>query len=197
MSDDACDEEGCSEPRVKVFPPTVGDKQHDLLGRIDTSQLYPPFLERINTMLNACAMRGALYVATCGNRDWASQDALYARGRTAPPLGDGHIVTKARGGQSAHNFEGAIDFARHRGVAYAGKLDPDYADAAYEILAEEAERVGLESGLRWPGNFKDSPHVQLPVKKWGLAWSQLAAIYRSGGRAALYAEYDKHMGILR
>lgn len=193
MSDDACDSDYCSEPRL-AFPETIDDAKHDLLGRIDTSVLYPPFLERVNTMLNASAQRSAIYVATCGNRDWKRQDQLYAIGRTAPPLGDSHIVTKARGGQSAHNFEGAIDFARHRGFEYVGKLDPDYADAAYVILAEEAERIGLESGLHWPGAFKDSPHVQLPVKRWGYTWSQLAAIYRAGGRAALYAEYDKHIG---
>ena len=38
-------------------------------------------------------------------RTYAQQDALYAKGRTAP----GSIVTKARGGQSNHNFALAVD----------------------------------------------------------------------------------------
>lgn len=164
----------------------------DRLHRIDWSQLYPPFVDRVRAMLGACEARGAIYVATCGDRSWEAQDALYARGRTVPPIGAGHIVTKARGGQSPHNFKGAADFARHAGDTYDGKLIPDYADSAYEILADEAERLGLEPGLRWQ-SFQDAPHVQLPIKRWGYSWAQLADIYRSGGAEALFAEYDKHM----
>lgn len=187
---DACADVGCDEPRAA--PDTVDDPHYDQLGRIDTAALYQPFLEAINGVLSRSYARGAIYIATCGNRSFTEQDKLYALGRINGV--SGHIVTKARGGQSPHNFKGAIDFARHRGSVYAGKLDPDYSDAAYEVLAEEAERIGLESGLRWPRPFVDSPHVQLPIKHWGYSWAQLAAIWRAGGDAALFAEYDKHWG---
>lgn len=41
----------------------------------------------------------------CGTRTYAEQDALYAKGRTAP----GSKVTNARGGYSLHNFAVAFD----------------------------------------------------------------------------------------
>ena len=43
---------------------------------------------------------------TQGLQSWKEQDALFAKGRTAAPLGHDHIVTNARGGQSYHNFGG-------------------------------------------------------------------------------------------
>lgn len=169
---------------------TLADlKKHDLLGRIDTEALYQPFLERLSGVLGACVERGAIYVATCGERTWSEQDALYAKGRTVAPIGMGHIVTKARGGQSPHNYAIAVDFCRHAGDSYEGMLKPDYSDKAYEILAEEAEKVGLEAGLRW--KFKDSPHIQMPVTtKMGFTWAKLGNIYRRDGKAGLFKALD-------
>lgn len=165
----------------------VPDERYDLLGRIDTLAMYQPFLERLNALLNACAARGAIYVATSGLRTYAQQDALYAKGRTAP----GGIVTNARGGQSLHNFAIAVDFCRHKGTEYKGKLNPDWRDSEYEILAEEAEKLGLESGLRWK-SFKDSPHIQLPYnKKHGIKLKDLDREYRKGGYQAVFAFLDK------
>ena len=131
------------------------DKTTDLLGRLDTTQLYPPFLERLNTLLNACAERGQLYVATSGFRSHAEQDALYARGRTTP----GMQVTKARGGQSMHNFGLAVDFAPHMLPVYKGKLRVDYHPYNYKILGHEAALLGLEWGGNWT-SIKDTPHIQ-------------------------------------
>lgn len=187
---DACADIGCDEPRA--IPETVGDAQHDLQGRVDTSALYQPFLMTVNGVLNNCYRRGAIYVATCADRSFPKQDALYAIGRTVPPIGKDHIVTKAKGGQSPHNFKAAEDFARHKGSTYAGKLDPDYDDDAYRILAEEATAAGLDAGYYWPEPFKDAQHIALPIKRWGYSWAQLAEIWRRGGDAALFAEYDKH-----
>jgi peptidoglycan L-alanyl-D-glutamate endopeptidase CwlK len=162
------------------------DERYDLLGRIDTLHLYQPFLERLNGLLNACAARGAIYVATGALRTYEQQDALYAQGRTKP----GGIVTQAKGGQSLHNFAIAVDFCRHAGPSYQGHLIPDYRDEQYEILAQEAERLGLESGLRW--KFKDSPHIQLPYNKLhGIRLRDLDAQYRKGGYEAVFAFLDK------
>lgn len=164
------------------------DQQHDLLGRINTQALYQPFLGRLNTLLNACAARGAIYVATCGVRTYQEQDALYARGRTVP----GGIVTNARGGQSLHNFAIAVDFARHMGVTYEGHLIPDYRDSQYIILGEEAAKIGLEWGGRWR-SIRDTPHIQLPYNsKYGIRLHQLDAIYRQEGYPAVFAFLDKY-----
>ena len=164
----------------------VGDAKHDLLGRIDTQALYQPFLEKLNALLNACADRGWIYVVTGGGRSWEAQDALYAKGRTAP----GGIVTNAKGGQSPHNFYVAVDFVRHKGDSYEGKLVPDYDDKSFAVLGEEAARLGLEWGGAWK-SFKDTPHIQLPIKAKGYTWVQLAKILKKGGTAALFEELDK------
>jgi peptidoglycan L-alanyl-D-glutamate endopeptidase CwlK len=158
--------------------------ESDRLGRIRTDHLYQPFCERLNALITACEARSCIYVATSGLRTYEEQEALYERGRTLP----GGIVTKARGGQSPHQFYCAVDFCKHAGSTYTGKLIPDYRNSQYEVLAQEAERLGLESGLRW--KFKDSPHIQLPVKAHGLRWVDLDSAYRQGGHDAVIALLD-------
>ena len=159
----------------------------ELLARIDVAGLYPPFAGKLGLLLAACEARGAIFVATSGLRSYQEQDALYARGRTAP----GGVVTNARGGQSLHNFNLAVDLCRHAGPTYTGHLLPDYRDSQYEVLAEEAERLGLESGLRWK-TFKDSPHIQLPYnKRHGIRLRDLDREYRKGGYPAVFAFLDQ------
>jgi len=80
-------------------------------------------------------------------RTFAEQDALYAKGRTVP----GSIVTKAKGGDSYHNYGLAFDVAivENGGVSY--NITPEIA------------AIGARYGLEWGGNwtsFKDKPHFQ-------------------------------------
>ena len=95
-----------------------------------------------------------------GSRTYAERDALYAIGRTV------HLekgpVTKAKRGESKHNFGIAWDvgiFAAD-GRYLTGEQPGD--DAAYERLADFAKaRVSdLEWGGDWP-DFRDRPHYQL------------------------------------
>jgi peptidoglycan L-alanyl-D-glutamate endopeptidase CwlK len=155
-------------------------KDTDLLGRIDTSVLYPPYLELLNALLNACADRGQLYVATSGLRTYEEQTKLYAQGRTS----EGKIVTKAKAGQSAHNHGIAVDFAPHVGESYAGKLRPDYAASRYLALGQEAARLGLEWGGAWK-SFQDNPHVQWRLPQ-GITLGELDIAYRTSGIQAAW-----------
>lgn len=164
------------------------DKQHDLLGRIDTEALYQPFLEILNALLNACAARGAIYVATSGLRTYEKQDELYALGRTTGVVG--HHVTNAPGGFSPHNFAVAVDFTRHKGDSYDGKLDPDYRDAENGILGEEAQKLGLEWGGSWH-SIKDTPHVQLPLRSKGITWGMMREWYSTGGYPEVFRQLDQ------
>ena len=85
-----------------------------------------------------------------GTRSYEQQDALYARGRTAP----GAIVTKARGGYSNHNFGIAFDI----GVFSGGRYLPE--SPQYKAVGA----LGMELGLEWGGNWTslvDQPHFQL------------------------------------
>lgn len=167
----------------------VPDERKDQLKRIDTSALYQPFVMKLCDVLNACAARGWVYVATGGLRTWEAQDALYAKGRTAP----GGIVTNARGGYSLHNFGIAVDFARDADLDRDG-LQPDYRDESYRVLAEEAVREGLEAGYYWNlqggGLRSDSPHVQWGLKKRGISPSRLRQEYARGGYTAVFDFLD-------
>lgn len=84
----------------------------------------------------------------CGTRSYREQDALYAQRPR---------VTKARGGQSMHNFGVAWDFGVFRAKKYLGD-GPMYAE-----LGRLYTRVpSLEWGGTWK-SFVDEPHLQLNI----------------------------------
>jgi peptidoglycan L-alanyl-D-glutamate endopeptidase CwlK len=102
-----------------------------------------------------------------GSRTFAEQDALYAQGRTKP----GPIVTRARGGQSLHNFGIAWDI---------GIFDEKGAFLPESPLYEKAGRIGKRLGLEWGGDFEgfvDLPHFQI---KTGLTLAQIRQRVKAG-----------------
>jgi peptidoglycan L-alanyl-D-glutamate endopeptidase CwlK len=94
-----------------------------------------------------------------GSRTYEQQNELYAQGRSKP----GQIVTKARGGQSWHNFGMAFDIGIFSadGKKYYGE-HKDYARCG-----QIGESLGLEWGGRW--EFVDEPHFQYNPKGHSLA----------------------------
>lgn len=81
----------------------------------------------------------------CGTRTYGEQTALYNQ----KPR-----VTKAKAGQSWHNFGLAWDMGIFRGKEYLGD------SAAYSACGAVARDI---TGLRWGGDwatFKDEPHIQ-------------------------------------
>ena len=97
---------------------------------------------------------------TCTYRSNDEQNLLYAQGRTAP----GRIVTRARGGQSAHNFTlNGVPAAKAFDVVplVAGK--PMWNDDHPHW--QELGKIGMELGLNWYGapdsKFHELPHFQL------------------------------------
>lgn len=166
--------------------------------RIDLSVLYHPFVEKLRLLEAALLDRGVIYFATCGERDWDEQAELYARGRGEPgkPYDEkkygkkGRFVTKARPGYSMHNYAVAVDMAHDADEDTANGLQPDWTAENYEVLAEEAENLGLEAGHRW--KFKDSPHIQLPISKYGLTMNDLLHAYEQGGKEAVFALLDEY-----
>ncbi|WP_309720830.1 M15 family metallopeptidase [Armatimonas sp.] len=107
------------------------------------------------------------------NRTWAEQDALYAKGRTKP----GPKVTNARGGQSNHNYQIAVDIGLFK--------DGDYLEESshYKKVGPLGEALGLEWGGRWK-DFPDTPHYQI---KTGKRISVLRELVRTEGWSALDA----------
>lgn len=160
------------------------------------SEIYPPFLAKLEQLVAACKARGAEYWATSGYRSWEEQNKLYALGRTAKNVDTtssnpmGGRVTNAKGGQSNHNYSIATDFALDKDTERAG-LQPDWNLEAYRVLAEEAKKLGLEAGFYWT-KIKDGPHVQLPLSKQGITLAQMAAWYKHGGIPEIWANLDKY-----
>lgn len=105
---------------------------------------------------DAAAKLGCDYIMIAGNRTWAEQDALYARGRTAP----GSKVTNARGGFSNHNFGIAGDFGVFKGKVYLDESDPKLAAKVHRACAALAEGCGLDWGGNWE-SFQDMPHYEI------------------------------------
>lgn len=100
-------------------------------------------------------------------RSYEEQNALFRQGRFGNP---GPRITKARGGQSRHNFAIAWDIGIFEGGAYLQTAAP------YDRAAE----VGLDEGIEWGGNwpdFPDRPHYQLAV---GLKVSEVRERFEAG-----------------
>lgn len=94
---------------------------------------------------------------TCTSRSLDEQDELYALGRTKP----GRIVTKAKAGQSAHNYLPSFAFD----VAFkTGSNELRWDRKYFNRFAELVKQIDPE--IVWGGNwrFTDLPHFQ--IRDW-------------------------------
>lgn len=112
--------------------------------------LHPPVAARCDAFVDACRRAGIDVLITSTYRDFESQAAIYAQGRTAP----GRIVTNAKPGESMHNWRVAFDFV----PVVAGKAQWDDIPGITRC-GEIAESVGLEWAGRWK-SFKEMLHCQ-------------------------------------
>jgi peptidoglycan L-alanyl-D-glutamate endopeptidase CwlK len=157
-----------------------------LMSRVDTSLAHPVFLTRLTSLLDEALSQGMAFWVIELYRSYARSDELFAQGRTKP----GPIVTRARAGQSAHNFGIAGDLVRDGYLDRAG-LQPDWRPESYEPLRELAPKHGLVWGGAWA--FKDLPHVQLPGFVTSDELSPLRRCFDSGGLQAVFAYVDQHI----
>ena len=115
------------------------------------NDLLPEAKKRVEQFLAAAKAQGIDLLVTSTYRDNASQDALYAQGRTAP----GKIVTNARAGQSFHNYRCAVDVVPIKN----GKPVWDAKDPVWQKVGS----LGKAAGLEWAGDwkrFKEMAHFQ-------------------------------------
>ena len=110
---------------------------------------------------------GCDWVMISGHRTWEEQDALFAKGG----------VTKARGGQSNHNFGIAADFGVFRGKSYLDNTNPELARRVHEACAVHARKLGFEWGGDWK-RFKDLPHFEIST---GLTMAKKRKLYQEKG----------------
>jgi peptidoglycan L-alanyl-D-glutamate endopeptidase CwlK len=116
--------------------------------------LHPRVKAMAEAMIAACKTEGIEVRITSTYRDKEAQDALYAKGRTAP----GKIVTNAKGGQSLHNYRVAFDVVPLRDKQPVGGTTGADLEL-WKHVGELGEAVGLEWGGRWK-RFPDFPHFQ-------------------------------------
>lgn len=142
--------------------------------------LMPELQVKANEMLGHLAQMGVGVLITQGLRTYAEQNALYAQGRTTK----GKIVTKARGGQSLHNFGLAFDIVV---LDALGKADWNVNHPGWAQAAQIGQQCGLEWGGAWK-SFKDLPHYQLTG---GHGISEIRQIFESRqGQAAFDAVWQ-------
>jgi len=146
----------------------VGKKAPDVVKTVDTATLsgdgktadprsegniatlHPRVRPFARALIERAAGQGITIKVISAMRTYAEQDALYAKGRTAP----GPKVTNARGGFSNHNFGIAFDVGVFQGSSY---LDES---PKYKVVGA----LGTDLGLEWGGNWisiQDEPHFQL------------------------------------
>lgn len=116
------------------------------------TDLHPAFQSKAVEFVSSATKAGLDVLVYCTLRSMSEQADLYACGRTKP----GNIVTKARPGQSAHNFGLAFDGA----PLIQGRIAWNDHDSW-----QTYGRVAADLGLEWAGtwiSFKEFPHVQLP-----------------------------------
>jgi len=112
--------------------------------------LAPPAKQRAEAFIAAAKAKGIDLLVTSTYRDSESQDALYAQGRTTP----GNVVTRAKAGQSWHNWRCALDVV----PLVNGKAIWDD-----QALWKQVGEIGKSCGLEWAGDwktFKEYPHFQ-------------------------------------
>lgn len=140
-----------------IVKPAPGDAMGEpFTGTVDArsekviATLLPQVRPYARALVHKAAASGIQIKVISGHRTYAEQDALYAKGRTAP----GNIVTQVKGGFSNHNFGIAFDVGVFEGSAYLPE-SPKYR--AVGVLGMD---IGLEWGGNWT-NFVDQPHFQM------------------------------------
>lgn len=94
-------------------------------------------------------------------------------------------MTRAKGGQSEHNFGVAVDVVPFEN----GKPNWNVSNLVWIQIGTEAEVMGLEWGGRWK-KFLDRPHIQLPAPPV----IRLFGLYKQGGLPAVWSAVEQ-MGV--
>jgi peptidoglycan L-alanyl-D-glutamate endopeptidase CwlK len=145
--------------------------------------LLPPVQDPAREFIRQLHSRGWDFRITSGTRSYAEQDALFKQASNGrDDDGDGRIdeademVTKARGGQSNHNFGIAIDITLFEN----GK--PVWESPHYR----EASAIGKALGFDWGGDWtriKDLPHYEFRPG-WAKSLSESAMLAELRRRVA-------------
>lgn len=138
--------------------------------RKDLSPLYLPFFDRLCSELEF-----TYWAPYSGRRTLEKQLELYNKGRTleSRALGEA-IVTRARPGDSPHNWGCATDWAEFRPEFVGQEI---WNKANWYEFGAAVEKMELT----WGGRFKfvDKPHAELKIR---CSWGQIGKIFREQGK---------------
>lgn len=132
--------------------------------------LQPAFQPIAQTLLDQCEAAGIPCNVVQGTRTFAQQQAVYDQGRSTP----GAIVTKARPGDSYHQYGLALDI-----VPQAYESLPEWnPDGPYWA---QIGAIGKSLGLTWGGDWHtpDRPHFELeaaPLSELKDYWNKFQSI---------------------
>jgi peptidoglycan L-alanyl-D-glutamate endopeptidase CwlK len=150
----------------------------DAISEQRLAEVHPKLANLIRMVAHQMQLENTVIRVTQGLRTWEEQDALYAKGRTAP----GPVVTNCPGGYSWHNFGMAVDLA-----PFDAESQPDWniEHPAWGRMVSIATGLGMVSGSQWK-TFKDWPHFQLtgvfPVNPD----DHVRDLFKSGGIPAIW-----------
>lgn len=157
--------------RTNLQTRTAEIPRMDAVSERRLAEVNPQLANRIRRAAADLREQGINVMVTSGYRSFAEQNELYAQGRTKP----GDIVTRARGGQSLHNYGLAVDLVP---VGANGQPNWNVPNSTWQTIGAAGKRQGLEWGGDWTG-FVDRPHFQMTG---GRSTSTLLAQYnRNGG----------------
>lgn len=153
------------------------------LDRIDL--LHPELREEVSHIYKAQIVPALNGRAICRFaytlRTFAEQNALFNQGRTRLFDANGRrlgVVTKARGGQSYHNYGLALDIVLLKDTNNDGRFETASWETNIDFDKDgkadwmEVVRIFKNNGWEWGGDwkFKDRPHFQ---KTFALTTKQL------------------------
>lgn len=126
--------------------------------------------------LALCRTVGIELLVTSTYRDYESQDALYAIGRTVQV--ERSKVTNAKAGKSWHNFRCAYDVV----PLVNGKPVWKASDPIWKDVVALGKQAGAEAGAEWK-TFKDQPHFQVRPTENGalIALNEAMTRFNSNG----------------
>ena len=153
------------------------NKVWDSVSEANINKLHPMVRDKAREFINRVEKKlGIKLRVTQTLRTYAEQDALYAKGRTAP----GGIVTNAKGGQSNHNFGTALDVV----PIVNGKADWNTSNENWSNIG----KIGKEVGFAWGGDWKsfvDKPHFEM---QFGNTLAELRKKYESSQKDGEYVK---------
>lgn len=150
------------------IPEVVEGSPVDERSEKNIATLHPEVRPYARALIRKAATQGITIKVISGTRTYEQQNELYEQGRSKP----GNIVTKARGGQSNHNFGIAFDI----GLFTNGKYVEE--SPLYKVVGALGKEIGLDWGGDWV-SIQDEPHFQLrPAWAEGMKESDMLATLR-------------------